>query len=108
MSVRVQELDDFRGQPSFRIETPSASWVLHRQGAGLAAAFDPDGADWIGYRPGGGSDGKHRGIPNARPLISILPASGKPFSITKYQESLLPRMSPLKDQRTIFAPVVSR
>lgn len=63
--MRVEELESFRGQPGFRVETPSATWVLHRQGAGLAAAFDPDGADWIGYRPGGGSDGKHRGIPNA-------------------------------------------
>jgi len=28
---------------------------------------DPEGNNWIGYRPGGGSAGEYRGIPNIRP-----------------------------------------
>ena len=64
MSVRVDELDDWQGQPSFRVETPAATYVYHRRGAGFASLIDPSGADWISYRPRGGSAGEYRGIPN--------------------------------------------
>ena len=63
--VTVEELEEFRGQASYRIETPQATYVYHREGAGFAALFDPAGADWIGHQPFGGADGRHRGIPNA-------------------------------------------
>jgi hypothetical protein len=53
------------GQPSFRIETPVATWVYHREGAGFASLFDAAGNDWIAYRPQGGAAGNFRGIPNA-------------------------------------------
>ena len=51
-------------QESYRIKTPSATYVYHKFGAGFASMFDNDGNDWLSYRPYGGSDGKFRGIPN--------------------------------------------
>lgn len=51
-------------QESYRITTPAATYVYHKYGAGFASMFDPDGNDWLSYRPYGGSDGKYRGIPN--------------------------------------------
>ncbi|MFW6154752.1 MAG: hypothetical protein ACOC95_06005 [Planctomycetota bacterium] len=63
-SVKVSELPDHQGQPTFRIDTPAATWYYHKAGAGFASLIDPDGRDWIGFRPTGGSDGAYRGIPN--------------------------------------------
>jgi hypothetical protein len=62
--MRLTEIDDWQGQPGYRIETPGANWVYHRTGAGFASLVDPDGNDWISHRPGGGSAGEYRGIPN--------------------------------------------
>ena len=61
--MTVQEID-YQGQPSFKIVTHSATWIYQRQGAGFAASIDREGRDWISYRPGGGSAGEYRGIPN--------------------------------------------
>jgi hypothetical protein len=61
--VRVSEVD-YEGQRSFRIETPSATYIYHKEGAGLASIQDPDGNEWIGYKPGGRAAGEFRGIPN--------------------------------------------
>jgi hypothetical protein len=62
--VRVSAVEDWQGQPSFRIETPAATYVYHRYGGGFASLIDPEGNDWISYRPTGGSAGHYRGIPN--------------------------------------------
>lgn len=51
-------------QASYRIATPAATYLYHKQGGGFASMFDPEGRDWLSYRPYGGSDGKYRGIPN--------------------------------------------
>ena len=63
-AVSVRELADYQGQPSFEVQTPSATWIYHRQGAGFASILDRDGVDWISYKPGGGPAGQYRGIPN--------------------------------------------
>lgn len=55
---------EHQGQKSIRINTPTATWIYHEQGAGFASLIDKDGHDWISYRPKGGADGKFRGIPN--------------------------------------------
>jgi hypothetical protein len=60
----VQEFID-HGQASYRIVTPSATWVYDREGAGFSSLFDTAGNDWISYRPTGGAAGNFRGIPNA-------------------------------------------
>ncbi|MBI1356573.1 MAG: hypothetical protein GC160_19705 [Acidobacteria bacterium] len=62
--MQVVELDDFRGQAAYEVRTPSATWVYHRQGAGLAALLDPDGVDWVGYSEADGPAGSYRGLPN--------------------------------------------
>lgn len=61
--VTVDEVEH-QGQRSFRIETMSAAYVFHREGGGLASLYDPEGNDWISYRPGGRAAGEFRGIPN--------------------------------------------
>lgn len=53
-----------QAQESFRIETNSATYLFHKFGAGFASMIDPEGNDWLSYRPYGGSDGRYRGIPN--------------------------------------------
>ena len=62
--VSITDGVDHRGQESFKIETPNATYFYHKRGAGFASIFDKDGNDWIGYRPGGGPAGEYRGIPN--------------------------------------------
>lgn len=61
--VRVSEVEH-QGQRSYRVETASADYVFHQEGGGLASLIDPEGRDWISYRPGGRAGGEFRGIPN--------------------------------------------
>jgi hypothetical protein len=57
-------LENYRGQPTFRINTPAGEYYYHMAGAGFASLIDTAGNDWISYKPGGGSAGEYRGIPN--------------------------------------------
>jgi hypothetical protein len=54
----------YEGQASYRITTPGGVYLYHKEGAGFAGLKDREGAEWIGYRPGGRSAGEFRGIPN--------------------------------------------
>jgi hypothetical protein len=63
--ITVEEVANYHGHPAFRIVTPTATYVYDKVGAGFGSMIDPDGKDWISFRPTGGSDGKYRGIPNA-------------------------------------------
>jgi hypothetical protein len=68
--IKKVDFDDHilhQGQRSYRIKTPGVTYLYHRNGAGFASLIDPEGHDWISYRPGGGSAGEFRGIPNIRP-----------------------------------------
>ena len=47
----------------FRVETPTATYVYGKQGAGFASILDKDGRDWVSYRPGGKARGEYRGLP---------------------------------------------
>lgn len=86
------------GQESYRIATPSATYLYHKQGAGFASLYDRHGNDWICYHPFGGSDGKYRGIPNlAHPENYFHPGGTGctsrvvhlgPLRVTLYSESL--------------------
>ncbi|WP_145271326.1 hypothetical protein [Tautonia plasticadhaerens] len=63
------------GQESFRIGTPTATYFYHTLGGGFASLEGADGLDWLGYRPGGGSAGAYRGIPNlVHPRAISIPA----------------------------------
>lgn len=63
--VLASEISDYLGQRTYKVATPRATYYYHRKGAGFASLLDADGNDWIGYRPGHGSAGEYRGIPNA-------------------------------------------
>jgi hypothetical protein len=68
--VSVTDGIKHEGQESFKINTPSATYYYHKQGAGFASIEDRSGNDWLSYNPGvgqasnSGSGGKYRGIPN--------------------------------------------
>ena len=62
--VRAEGGLPYQGQPTIRIDTPAGTYHFHQSGAGFAGLIDRDGRDWITYRPGGGSAGEYRGIPN--------------------------------------------
>jgi len=62
--VRLCGIVEYQEQESFKIESQSATYYYHIQGAGFASLIDRDGNDWLGYRPGGGPAGEYRGIPN--------------------------------------------
>jgi hypothetical protein len=51
----------------YKIQTPSATYFLEKEGAGLSSMLDRDGHDWLGFhpRPGSGAGGEYRGFPNA-------------------------------------------
>ena len=62
--VAFEGVVEDEGQGSFKIATQNATYYYHRFGAGFSSMVDVDGQDWLGYRPGGGSAGEYRGIPN--------------------------------------------
>lgn len=62
-SVRVSEMTLFGDMECFRVETPSATYLYGKRGAGFAGILDPEGHDWISYRPGGKALGEYRGLP---------------------------------------------
>ena len=61
--VRVSEVTLFGDMECLKIETPSATYLYGKRGAGFASILDPDGHDWISYRPGGKALGEYRGLP---------------------------------------------
>jgi hypothetical protein len=63
--VRVTDTTLFGDMDCFRIETPTATYLLGKRGGGLASLIDPQGRDWISYRHGGKAAGEYRGLPKA-------------------------------------------
>lgn len=68
--VRLVEdaVDESAGHvPCYKIETPSATYFLEKEGMGLSSMLDKDGNDWISFHkePGSGAAGEYRGFPNA-------------------------------------------
>ncbi len=64
-AVRVSEVTLFGDLECFRIETPTATYLYGKRGAGFASIVDPDGHDWISYRHGGKAAGEYRGLPKS-------------------------------------------
>jgi hypothetical protein len=62
-TIRVSEVMLFGDMECLRVETPSATYLYGKRGAGFASIFDPDGHDWISYRHGGKARGEYRGLP---------------------------------------------
>ena len=63
-TIAVDTVAAWEGQESWRIQTEAATWYYHKKGGGFASLIDPQGNDWLSFRPWGGSDGIYRGIPN--------------------------------------------
>ena len=62
--VSVSDTTNYQGQNAFAIRLQRATYIYHKLGGGFASAIDSNQRDWISYRPGGGSAGEYRGIPN--------------------------------------------
>ena len=61
--VRVSDVTLHGDMDCFKVETPGATYVYGKEGAGFASILDKDGRDWISYRPGGKSKGEYHGMP---------------------------------------------
>jgi hypothetical protein len=61
--VRVSEVTILGDMDCFQVETPTATYLYGKRGAGFARILDRDGHDWISYRPGGKARGEYRGLP---------------------------------------------
>ena len=61
--VRVSEVTIHGDMDCFQVETPTATYVYGKRGAGFASIIDKDGRDWVSYRPGGEARGEYRGLP---------------------------------------------
>lgn len=62
-TVRVSEAMIHGDMDCFKLETPTATYLYGKRGAGFASMVDKDGRDWVSYRPGGLSRGEYRGLP---------------------------------------------
>src|SRR5262245_21568673 len=62
-SVRLSEVTLLGDLDCFKIETPTATYLYGKRGAGFASIVDPSGHDWISYRHGGKALGEYRGLP---------------------------------------------
>jgi hypothetical protein len=62
-ALRVSETTLFGNLECFRVETPGATYLYGKKGAGFASILDPQGHDWISYRHGGKATGEYRGLP---------------------------------------------
>ena len=67
--IHISEVD-IEDRPHFKIETPSATYLLDRPGGGLSQLIDTEGLDWIAFRkdplntfPDSAAAG-YRGLPN--------------------------------------------
>ncbi|MGD9755478.1 MAG: hypothetical protein AB7W59_31185, partial [Acidimicrobiia bacterium] len=52
------------GQSAFKVTTPRAEWYLQKSAGAFSSAVDAAGVDWIGFKPGAGTQftGEYRGI----------------------------------------------
>jgi putative heme-binding domain-containing protein len=62
-AVRVSEVTLHGDMDCYKVETPSATYLYGKRGAGFASILDKDGRDWVSYRPGGNARGEYRGLP---------------------------------------------
>lgn len=61
--IVVSDATLFGDMECFKIETPTATYLYGKRGAGFASILDRDGHDWISYRHGNKSSGEYRGLP---------------------------------------------
>ncbi len=61
--IRVTDATVHGDIDCFRIETPTATYVYGKRGAGFVSILDKDGRDWVSFRPSGHARGEYRGLP---------------------------------------------
>ncbi len=61
--IRVSDVTLFGDLDCFKIETPTATYVYGKKGAGFASVLDKDGRDWVSYHPADKSKGEYHGLP---------------------------------------------
>ena len=61
--VRLSEVTVHKDMDCFQVETPTATYVYGKRGAGFVSILDKDGRDWVSYRPGDKARGEYRGLP---------------------------------------------
>jgi len=61
--VRVSEVTLYGDMDCFKVETPTATYLYGKKGAGFARILDKEGHDWVSYRPGDRAKGEYRGLP---------------------------------------------
>lgn len=70
--VNIEDIGEYEGEPSYKIQTPTAEYYYHITSAGFASLVDKDGHDWVSFHPNeepdDGSQGRYRGIPNVAPI----------------------------------------
>src|SRR5262245_31211138 len=62
-ALTVSEATLFGDLECLRIQTPTATYLYGKRGAGFASILDQAGNDWISYRHGGKALGEYRGLP---------------------------------------------
>jgi putative heme-binding domain-containing protein len=62
-AVRASEVTMYGEMDCYKVETPSATYIYGKRGAGFVSILDKDGRDWVSYRPGGKARGEYRGLP---------------------------------------------
>jgi CubicO group peptidase (beta-lactamase class C family) len=61
--VRTSEVTLHGDMDCFKVQTPTATYVYGKKGAGFASILDTEGHDWISYHPGDKARGEYRGLP---------------------------------------------
>jgi hypothetical protein len=61
--VRVSDVTLPGDMECFRVETPAATYIYGKRGAGFASLLDADGHDWVAYHTGDLAKGEYRGLP---------------------------------------------
>ncbi len=62
-AILVSEVTGLGVMDCFRVETPTATYVYGKRGAGFVSMLDKNGRDWISYGPGERARGEYRGLP---------------------------------------------
>ena len=61
--MRISEVTLHGDMDCFKVETPTATYVYGKKGAGFASILDKDGHDWVSYHPGDKAKGEYHGLP---------------------------------------------
>jgi type 1 glutamine amidotransferase len=62
-AVRTSDVTLYGDLDCYKVETPTATYLYGKRGAGFVSILDKDGHDWVSYRPGDKARGEYRGLP---------------------------------------------